>query len=433
VVVVAGVTGVAVALAIAVRQNDAVDRVSQPDVEPSASMVGLPEAAHEKVESSPLAGAPAPKLDGAAVARAGLDLLGREPALDPADLDEMLNRAFDVEAPLEERIRAVRWLGRFGSEEAIDALEHVLRTDSPPRLLTEAAEALGSANHADARRILEMLLESEDDAIVRGALRAVAARADADAVAILEARLRDLHQSDAVRAQAAASLGRLATAEATASLLESLTRIGDSNLVSSILEALGEQPYRDTEDFFRSILTDGEVDPEIKIAALDALSDAPPESSELLLEFASGASEPELRIAAVESLASLDESDDAVVSLLGILGRELSPDVRAELYNALAFHNHETHAGAVFDTLVPAILEEETVHAKLQGYRLVGAMLNVKPDARLSETFDEFMVGWLSEQAEFATDSYTRSLAIDALNLAGTDEAKRALDRLGRR
>jgi hypothetical protein len=43
------------------------------------------------------------------------------------------------------------------------------------------------------------------------------------------------------------------------------------------------------------------------------------------------------------------------------------------------------------------------------------------------------MVDWLSEQAEFATDSYTRSLAIDALNLAGTDEARRALNRLGHR
>jgi hypothetical protein len=38
------------------------------------------------------------------------------------------------------------------------------------------------------------------------------------------------------------------------------------------------------------------------------------------------------------------------------------------------------------------------------------------------------MVDWLSEQVEFTTDSYMRSLAIDALNLAGTDEAKRALD-----
>lgn len=433
VLVVTGLTVVVVALAILIRQNDAVDRAAQPDVEPPAPMVGLPEAAPEEVESSPSHGTPAPKLDGAAVARAGLDLLGRERVLDPADLDEMLNRALDVEAPLEARIEAVRWLGRFGSEEAIDALDHVLRVDSPPRLLTEAAEALGSSNHADARRILEMLLESENDAIVRGALRAVAARADADAVAILEAQLRDLHRSDAVRAQAAASLGHLATAEATASLLESLTRIGDSDLVSSILEALGEQPYGDTEDFFRSILTDGEVDPEIKIAALDALSDAPPESSELLLEFASGASDPELRIAAVESLSLLDGSENAVVSLLDILDSESSPDVRAELYNALAFHNHETHAGAVFDTLVPAILEEETVQTRLQAYRLVGAMLSVKPDARLSEPFDEFMVDWLSEQAEFATDSYTRSLAIDALRLAGTDEAKRALDQLGRR
>ena len=312
-------------------------------------------------------------------------------------------------------------------------LEHVLRADSPARLLTEAAEALGSSKHADARRILETLLESENDAIVRGALRAVAARADADAIAILEAKLRDLYQSDAVRAQAAASLGRLATAQATASLRESLTRTGDSNLVPSILEALGEQPYRETEDFFRSILTDEEVEAEIKIAALEALSEAPPESSELLLEFASGASEPELRIAAVESLALLDEPEDAVAPLLDILDRESSPDVRAELYNALALHNHETHAKATLDTLVTAILEEETSQTKLQAYRLVGAMLSVKPDARLSEPFDEFMVAWLSEQAEIATDSYTRSLAIDALNLAGTDEAKRALDRLGRR
>jgi HEAT repeat protein len=378
-------------------------------------------------------GAPAAKLEGAAVARAALDLLGRERALDPADLDEMLDLALDVEAPLDARIRAVRWLGRFGSTEAIDVLEHILHAASPARLLTEAAEALGSSKHADSRRILETLLESENDAIVRGALRAVAARADADAVAILEAMLRDLNQSDAVRAQAATSLGRLATAQATASLRESFAQIDDPNLVSSILEALGEQPYRETEDFFRSIITDGEVDPEIKIAALEALSDAPPESSELLLEFASGASDPELRISAIESLALLDGSEDAVVPLLDILDREPSPDVRAELYSALAFHNLETHAGAALDTLVRTILEEESLETKLQGYRLVGAMLSVGPDTRLSGPFDEFMVDWLSEQAEFATNSYRRSLAIDALNLAGTDEARRALGRLAYR
>ena len=427
---VAVVAVVAVTLVLLVRLNDAVDRPAQPDVEPPASVIGLPEAALEEVEFSSFHGAPAAKLEGAAVARAALDLLGRERALDPADLDEMLNRALDVEAALEARIRAVRWLGRFGSDEAIDVLELVLRADSPARLLTDAAEALGSSKNADARRILETLLESESDAIVRGALRAVAARADADAIAILEAKLRDLHQSDAVRAQAAASLGRLATAQAAASLRESLTRAGDSNLVPSILEALGEQPYSETEDFFRSILTDGEVDPEIKIAALEALSDAPPESSELLLEIASGASEPELRIVAVESLTLMDGSEDAVAPLLDILDRESSPDVRAELYSALAFYNHKTQANAELDALVSTILEEETLQTKLQAYRLVGAILSVEPDAQLSEPFDEFMVDWLSEQAEFATDSYTRSLAIHALNLAGTDDAKRALDRL---
>jgi HEAT repeat protein len=424
------VAGVAVALVLAARLNDADERAARPDVESPTSMIGLPEGMLEEFEFSPFDGAPAARLEGAAVARAALDLLGRERALDPADLDEMLNLALDVEAPLDARIRAVRWLGRFGSAEAIDVLEHVIHADSPARLLAEAAEALGSSKHADSGRILETLLESENDAIVRGALRAVAARGDADAIAILEAMLRDLHQSDAVRAQAAASLGRLGTAQATASLRESFEQIGDPNLVPSILEALGEQPYPETEDFFRSLLADEEVDPEIKIAALDALSDAPPESSELLLEFASGASEPELRIAAVESLALLDGSEDAVVPLLDVLDRETSPDVRAELYGALAFHNHETHAGAALDTLIPTILKEEAPHTKLQAYRLVGAMLNVRPDSRLSEPFDEFMVDWLSEQAEFATNRYTRSLAIDALNLAGTDQAKHALGRL---
>jgi HEAT repeat protein len=423
------VAGVVVALALMVWLNDAVDR-AQPDVEPPASVVELPEAALEEVEISPLREAPAAKLEGAAVARAGLDLLGREPALDPADLDEMLNRALDIEAALEARIQAVRWLGRFGSDEAIDVLEHVLRAGSPARLMTEAAEALGSSKNADARRILETLLESENDAIVRGALRAVAARADADAIAILEAMLHDPNRSEALRVQAAASLGRLSTDQATASLRESLTQIGDSNLVPSILEALGEQSYSETEDFFRSILTDGEVDPEIKIAALEALSEAPPESAELLLEFASGASEPELRIAAVESLALLDEPEDAVAPMLDILDREPSPEVRAELYSALAIHNHQTHADAALDTLVPAILAEEELQTKLQGYRLVGAMLSVEPDPRLSEPFDEFMVDWLSGQAESGMGSFTRSLAIDALNLAGTDDAKRALDRL---
>ncbi len=81
------VAGVAVALILGVRLNDTVDRTAQPDVEPPASTFGLPEAAPEEVESSTFRGRTAAELEGAAVARAGLDLLGRERVLDPADLD----------------------------------------------------------------------------------------------------------------------------------------------------------------------------------------------------------------------------------------------------------------------------------------------------------------------------------------------------------
>ena len=157
VLIVAVAAGVVVAFALMLWSNSAVDR-AQPDVAPPASKSEPPKAALEDAEPSPSRELPADAPEGAAVARAGLDLLGRERPLDPADLDEMLNRALDVEAALGARIRAVRWLGRFGSDEAIDVLEHVLRAGSPALLMTETAEALGSSENADARRSIQRLV-----------------------------------------------------------------------------------------------------------------------------------------------------------------------------------------------------------------------------------------------------------------------------------
>ena len=89
-------------------------------------------------------------------------------------LRDLVDLARDPETPLELRVGAVRWIARDGGEEAFEILEDLLRGDAPASLQAAIAEALGESPRPEARPLLQTLLESEDEAVARGALRGLA-------------------------------------------------------------------------------------------------------------------------------------------------------------------------------------------------------------------------------------------------------------------
>jgi HEAT repeat protein len=356
--------------------------------------------------------------------------LGGADAAALGPLRDLVELARDPETPFELRVGAVRWIARDGDEAALEVLEDLLRDDTPAGLRAAIAEALGESREPAARVLLRELLDDDDEAVVRGALRGITAAPDA--LGILEAILLDPDRSTPVRAQAAASLGSLETEESSAALRAALGALDDEALVASVLDALGAHPFARNADAFRAVLANPDLPRAVKLEALEALGDSSADAAGLLLDYAARAPEAELRIAAVEALAFLGDSDAIAPWLLRLVESEPSPEVRAEIYGALAFHASAAYAAMDAERLVDVILSETGGPARLQAFRLVASILRVRPDPRLAEAFDARMVPWLQDQALRGAARHQRLASLDALKLAATPEATEALLRLSR-
>jgi len=358
----------------------------------------------------------------AAVARLMARVLGGVPDLDPSHLDAMIRRALDPALPLEERVGAIRWLARFGSDDTLEVLERLLRSDVASPLRASVALALGDCPHPDALRILTGLLQDEDASVVLAAIRGLSHRRDPAAAATLEALVADASLPDGVRAEAASALGRHDAA--SGALREALAREGA--LSGAALEGLARQPFAENEALFRELVNDPEIPLDVRVEALEALGEGTPEAAEFLLEVARSGDDPALRSAAIEALEFIDEPGDAVGELAALVASEPDPDVRADLYGALAFHSDAANARHDASALVRSALAETTPRAQLEGYRMVASMLYRENEPETAAAFDADMVPWLQSAAE-SGDRYTRQLSIDALKLAGTPAAREAL------
>ena len=354
------------------------------------------------------------------------EMLASAEAVDPAGLDAKVETALDPNAPLSERIRAVRWLARLGSDEALAALEELLALDHESALQAAIAEALGSSPHPQARGLLLELLQSSDETVLRGAIRGLAASGDPGAVEALRALLLDESSSSLVRAEAALALGEIGGAEALQVLLDGFEKLEGEDIIESILFGLSEYDFAETEAFFRSVLASTELSLELKVDALQALGDASPDAATLLLETAGRSTEPELRAAAIEALAMLDGQPLDNTALLALLPGETSPYVRQEIYSALAFAG-PGDATAELRAILPRVLAEQTPRTRLEGSRLLAGLVRETGDADAQYSFDRELVPWLRDQALGAGGRYERLASIDALKLASTPESRGAL------
>ncbi len=359
----------------------------------------------------------------AAVARIVAQLLSGAPALDPSQLGAMIDRALDPSLPNEDRVGAIRWLARFGSDEALDVLERLLRGESPSAIRAAVAMALGSCPHPEATRILTALLGDDDPDVVLGAVHGLSRRVDPAAGAALRSLIADEGQPEVFRTAAAAALGR--HDDASGALRDALAR-SEGDLTGGALEGLARQPFPENEALFRQLLGDPEVSLDVKVDAIDALGEGTPEAAEYLLEVARSGSDPELRSAAIDALALFDEPGEALGGIATLVATEPDPAVRAALYGALAFHAAEANAASDGRALVRSALAETSPRAQLEGYRMVASMLRQQPEPETAVLFDANMVVWLQSSAE-GGDRYTRHLSIDALKLAGTPTAREAL------
>lgn len=374
-------------------------------------------AISEPIEESLPAGGPA------GIAGIVARFLSRVPDLDPQHLRAMFDRALDPDQPLADRVAAIRWLARFGTDEAIEVLERLLRLDSPPSIRSSVAMALGDSSHLNALHILTSLLDDNDPNVVLAAIRGLANQRDPGATAILISLVADASLRDEVRSEAATALG---SHEEAAGFLRDAFARSDGDLASGALAGLARQPFHDGESVFRELLQDPEVSLGRKVEAVEALGEGSEGAAEFLLEVARSSDDIELRSAAIDTLALSDEPGDTISEFSALVRSEPSADVRADLYNALAFNANQANGNGSAE-LVGSVLAEQMPRAKLEGYRMVASMLHDQYELDTAQQFDSTMVDWLRGSAEQGADRYMRHLAIDALKLAGTPGANEAL------
>jgi HEAT repeat protein len=347
--------------------------------------------------------------------------------LDPAT-SALLHDLLDPNQPLSERREKARALAKLGSEQAMAALRAALQ-DGPPYLKAAVGEGLGESPHPNATALMIEMIQGSDETAARGAVRGLALRGDAESTESLRKVLFDEHATESVRTEAALALGDVHNPAALAALTDAATQWQEGNLTDSILEGLGKRPFAETEDFFRSYLELPGISSESKVAAIEALANAPDDASSMLLKLAAD-SGPEVRAAAAWSLVGNESEKDISAPLLALLQQEQVPDVRTRLYQALA--NHE---GWDPSAVLGLAQNETDPEARLAALELLAsasgsATLPGSDAASLSAVVNYFNGTAVPELKNTALNSGSqqeRLSSVSALALARTPDATAAL------
>lgn len=360
--------------------------------------------------------------------------LGRKALpLEIAHLDDQIRLALDREAAPIERIGAIRWLGAFGGVEALGVLERLLTDPKTASLRRIAAAELGRFDDSEARVILERtahaLSSSEDsaDAALRvSVLEALLVRGSNDARDSLRALVLD---EDATQREAAArALLATGAGDPTDWLLSAI----DAGTLSPevAIEALAEAPWLATESFFRDFIGDEDRPVEIRLEALETLSDAE-EAASFVFEVAAESADPVMRAGAYDALA-LQFDDRLAPQIAPRLFVEEDPMVRASLYEYLTMNAQELGQGASKEPTLERMLSESQPETRLGAARYLAQLTRTTADPAYSTAFETNMIPWLVEAAEAATSPAERRRSTGALALSGLPAARGALERLSR-
>jgi HEAT repeat protein len=341
-----------------------------------------------------------------------------------SDLEAAIQRFLDDSVAVKDRARDAWWLAREGSDQALAALRAALDS-APPALKASIAEGLGRCDRPEARRILLSVLEGSDDVAARGAIRGLVASQASDAAGQLSDVLLDPERSAGVRTEAALALGELGTPAAQSALVNALPRAGDPDVVETIIEGLGNLPFNDTRSLFHDLLESPETARPQRIGALKALGESSPDAAPFLLEYASYDSDPSARAAAAEAISELEGGGDVGFELTELLAREVSPEVRTRIYEAIAVQS-EIPA----QRLLGIVTDETNPAARLAGLRSLASALGKSGNGELGVEFDRRFVAELREIALDAESPSERYLSVAALRTADTPASIEALQEI---
>ena len=340
-----------------------------------------------------------------------------------ASLRRLASELLDKSLPLKIRRQAAWNLAKLGSPQALELLRRAL-SDAPVQLRATIAEALGKFDSAEARTLLHRLLIGDNDTVARGAIRGLAAVGDTEALQLLSTIFLDSQRAVDLRGESALALGKVDNASANAILLEGLSRSSDPELAETVLAALAERPFAETESFFRAYLSRADVPVEMRIAALEALGQSDGNPAPLLLQHLASDDES-IRAASAAALALLESPSHVAPELLRALSNERSGEVRTRLYQAL-----ENQSNFDSEALLSAVLNDPAPESRIAGLKLLAAQAARPINAALAVEFDRLAVPQLEQLAIHESQLHYKLAAVMALKQAKTPAASQALSRV---
>lgn len=351
---------------------------------------------------------------------------------EPPSLQErklLFNVLFDAGAVYGERRKAAWRLARFADSEICGILKGFLNDPSQDSgLKALIAEGLGGSTCPQAKDMILSLLESGDVTEVCGAVRGLAMIGTPDEAARLTQLLASADTEPFVYDEIIEVLGKIPGAESYATLTDLYKQAvvaGNTDLAGKIIGSLAQKDISQTKDFFDSILSDPETDPDLRAVVAEAVSSAEGEKAPALIGLLSNP-DPDVRAEVAWGLIEMGQSAETISAVFQTLEKEGDPLVRKNLYQALAVQD----AGAVSlsDVTIDGIYKETVSAVKVSGYSLIANQLNgSENNTSLQQRFDEQAVPELLQIALTGKKTSERIQAVKVLEQAGTEKANEAL------
>jgi HEAT repeat protein len=232
-----------------------------------------------------------------------------EPESAVANAARLISILLDANQPLEARIAAAKTLAELGTDEAIAALKTALAASNPDALRVAIAEALGKCPHPDSQNILIGLLSDTSRNVVKAAIHALARQDSPKALAVLNQLLGDSLKSADVRSEAALALASMSQPGAIEALTHAVVLMDDEDAATQILNELGQGSIDKLLPFFQNYLLAPNVSTDLKVTAIEALSQAEGEVGPFLSACLDNA-DPQLRAAAAWALSDTENPGD---------------------------------------------------------------------------------------------------------------------------
>jgi HEAT repeat protein len=336
-------------------------------------------------------------------------------------LEETISRFLNEKIDMGDRKNYAYRLARESTPQAIEALVKVFQM-ARPEDRAFMAQLIGSTRNHVAKELLWPLLDDADQKVVLAALRGLSTIGGADVSNKLGMLLADLGQPESIRIEAARGLGDMGTPAERDVLIRVLVKEKETDVGMEILNSLGRFSFPMVADTFEQYLSAPETPGPMRVAAVESLAQSSKEVVPFLLGAVGNDMDPDVRASAAWAISVHGAYGQLGPTLTDLAEQETDADVRRRLYEALL-----PQSGIPADRLLPKVLGEDDIAARVAGFNVLGSAVRRSASVAVTTSFDQQIVPELLQIATSENSLNIRMRAVFALRQAQTAAAQAAL------